>query len=273
MEADGYPHDTAYGPIHQLVYAFDDLYELQQQLCEIERASQLNWHEQSGASLYWNAPELSNSMAACVQSLASVAQLIEARDHATDRATLQATSQPLKRDWEELYQLLVPAFDEIFPQVLDVVAEKWDQFQSITGLPHSVDLGLVFDPEPSRYARVFLPKTLLSRFMTVAMLNLKTAAFHHWTREQVNEEARAFIEMSATSDETGNPFISLRVLDNGGQHAAEHSPVSGHHKGLDDIKRMAENFRAELIGPFSRGEYTVVELRMTHRVSRSQDHE
>lgn len=266
-----------YGPIHQLVHAFDGLYELQQRLCEIEEASLQKWHEKSGAEIYWNTPELSNAIANCVQAFTAAAQTIEERPaEGSLRAETSILSQSLTRSWKELYRLLVSAFDAIFPQVLDVVGERWDKFQRVTRLPHSADGGVLIEPKTTsiRQARVFLPRTLLSRFLTVAMLNLRTAAFSSWTQERIELDATAFIEISQCSNEAANPMICLRVVDNGNPGQLDQDVPSGRHgKGLDDVSLMAENFRAKLIKPFVRDAYTVVELRMMYRTVRSSSHD
>ncbi|HEY6186813.1 MAG TPA: hypothetical protein VIW80_03980 [Pyrinomonadaceae bacterium] len=260
--------DVIYGPIHELVRAFDELYELQQRLCEIEQTSQPTWHEKPGAGVYWNTPELSNAMAACVVAFTDIAEQIEARSKGQRIDDAPAIADSLSKAWEDLYRSLGYAYDAIFPPVFNTVSDKWDKFQTITGLPHSVDGGIPSKSEPPRQARVFIPRMLLHRFMTVAMQNLGTAAFSDWTKEQIDSHARAFVEVASSVGTNGRPIICVRVVDNGILNKSEEKPSEGHNRGLRDIALMAENFSAKLSMPTKRGEHTVVEVCMMHRTAK-----
>jgi hypothetical protein len=263
--------DVIYGPIHELVSAFDELYELQQRLCEIEQTSQKTWHEKPGAGIYWNTPELSNAIAACVVAFTDIAELIEARSKGQKIENASAIADSLSKAWEDLYRLLGSAYDAIFPPVFNTVSDRWDKFQTITGLPHSVDGGFPFKPAPPRQARVFIPRTLLYRFMTVAMQNLGTAAFSGWTQEQIISNARAFVEVASSTGADGNPIICVRVVDNGVLNKRTEKPSEGHNKGLGDIAFMVENFSAKLVLPVTRDKFTVVELCMMHRTAKESN--
>jgi hypothetical protein len=273
------PPSGMLGPLHGLVLAFDDLNTLQQSLNEAEKdyAS-----EKSGTEIYWGSPILENTMASFIQSLASLAEIAE-NSNKWDRYNKKMAKRSLEvidKAWENLYGQLTLAFDEIFPEVWNAVYERWRDVFDITGLPRSA-ASIIIDEslrsneylDKNESPRVFFPRILLLRFMNVAMQNLRTAAFQDWSEEELNNDARARIEIKM-GDTDGKRIIRLRVVDNGMLHRPIKTPFQkkneGQRRGLRDIKRMAKVFGASLIGPQTEGSTMVVELQIRYPVWSSE---
>lgn len=259
----GQPNDILYGPIHALVIAFDELFELQYRLREADERHEL---EKSGAAIYWEAPELVNLLGTFIQTLSKLTEEIEKKPDDWEALDLLASAEKLAQVWEQLYRLLNSAFDELFPEIENVADARWGEFSSITNLPNTVAEPINVDPLLKRSGRGFIPRTLLMSFLTVAMQNLKTSAFNGWSEEQINESARAQIKIVTSLDEEENPLICVQVIDTGAKYKTEKRESYPHHsRGLESIKEMATEFGAILMLPRSEGEETVVELCMRHR--------
>jgi hypothetical protein len=257
------------GPLHTLVLAFDGLSTLQQEMNQAEKDYEVPASEKPGTRIYWGSPVLGNAMASFIQSLASLAEVAEKSNEwgLRNRRVVREQLAILNKAWDNLYPQLTLAFDEILPEVRTVVYERWRKFDQITGLPASAAF---FDMDKSlevtERPRVFFPRMLLLRFLNVAMTNLKTAAFCEWAPEAL-AQAWARIEIMAAT-ESGEHFIRLRIVDNGGLHRLTGHPGQidggGQQRGLKDVKKMAETFGGRLVGPLLESGETVVELQMRH---------
>jgi len=273
------PIDVMYGPVNSLIIAFDDLYGLQERLRDVERLCREEINESPGTLVYWDTPELNQSVAAFMQALSKITEGVEENIEAWDQRSAEKASVTLSKVWEQLTRLLNPAFEEIFPEIPDVVDKRWGEFAAVTQLPETVAQPLkIAESLSDSTERVFIPRTLLSRFLSVTMRNLRTSAFRGWSAEEIKSEAKAHVEIYPSVDRNEMPLICVRVVDNGLIHKREeeeqrpsaHDPESVRRqgRGIRDVRQMAEKFDAELIGPVEQDEHTFVELRMRHRVGR-----
>lgn len=273
------PIDVMYGPINSLIIAFDDLYGLQERLRDAERLCREEINESPGTLVYWDTSELNHSVAAFMQSLSKITEGVEVNKEAWDQKSAQEASATLSKVWDQLTRLLNPAFEEIFPEIPDVVDKRWGEFATVTQLPEGVAQPLkIAESLSNSPERVFIPRTLLLRFLSVAMQNLRTSAFRGWFEEEINSEAKAYVEIYPSTDRDGMPLICVKVVDNGLIHRRETElkrrstqPQESERRqghGIRDVRQMAEKFDAELVGPVEQDEHTFVELRMRHRVSR-----
>lgn len=232
------------GPVHELISSFAQLYELRCRLCEIDPSSLNSIREKTGAEIYWDLPELYTAMASFGQALVEIAEFVEAKQSLMNAQTLHQAVWDLSDAWHKLSDYVDLAFDSIFPDVFKVLDDRWMECCELAKLPRSaVDR---IETIPSLFTvrigvpteQAFIPKALLSRFLTVAMENLETAAFSGWTREQIAEDARTYVEMDLDKDPD---LVCVRVVDNGRKHQQE--PVRGTGQGLSNLRSYGREVR------------------------------
>jgi hypothetical protein len=264
--ASSYSNDTVRGlteaAIRELLEGFYKLHQLQHTLCDIERSLSISRGQSPGACLYWGHPNMTSAIDGYGQALIQVAEAVETSTDITDKI------ENLKEAWQSLQPYLTAAFDDIFPVVSEIFDERWSEWDSISHLPaqaaRPLDMARRLDRE-----RVFMPRMLLSRFFTVTMENLKTAAFKAWSKAQIIKEGYARVSILKEQSD-GQSIICVRVSDNGSRHSKNSSTFSKHsHKkktgrGLSDISEMVKSFGGEIKGPCISEQETVIELRMRH---------
>jgi hypothetical protein len=257
--------------VGELVEGFDKLHQLQHSLYGIEQSSRLGRGQEPGAVFHWGHPDLRLAIDRYGKALMQIVEAIEGSKEIID-------IWPLQEAWRSLQSYLMPAFDDIFPVVYEVFDERWSKWDDITGLPSNIQKPLDrITPDLDRES-VFIPRMLLSRFFTVTMENLRTAAFKDWTETQLNEEAWAMVSIGEKEDSEGHSIISVQVSDNGCKYpmrvfsTLSRAKAAGH--GLSQISEMAKLFGGELVGPYGsvRGEkeVTVIELRMKRNITKSK---
>jgi hypothetical protein len=257
-----------WGSISPMFQALGNLCELQQELREIESLSRRTLGEHPGGDLFWSAGPLTDALIEFIQKFVQIGETIENRGSQMSKRVLVEESIIIRKKWKELYDLLNPAFGSIFPEVYTVAYSTWGQFEAISELPRSVGTLAVKVVSPlSDDARGFIPQILLRRFLTIAIQNLRTAAFSGWTSTQVESEGEAYVEIISDVIE-GSEAICIRVIDNGRLHPSK-PDTSGHRTGLSDIEHMARFYNAQLTRPTELDEdRTVVELKILQRLNR-----
>jgi hypothetical protein len=259
--------DDIYAPIRALVLAFDVLHNLQDRLRQVEFQCEKRG-EKPGLSDYWNIPEFDNAVTSFVQVLANLAELIENSNLSWDHQAFLTLVEALPKAWDELDHWLGPAFEVLFPEI-EVVTSRWSEYSEWSRLNGSIKEPLqgYIDPYLLKAGRVFIPRSLLWKFIGITMQNLETSAFNSWTDEEIIRDGKAHVEISSERDIEGNAIISVRVVDNGKKHRRQ-AAESGSNQGLNDVDLVARHFEAVLIRPSERGEdETVIELQMRHRIT------
>ncbi len=248
--------DRLFGPIHSLIVSFDQLYELQERV----RYAQQKIKEETNEALgmpNWDSPELSSAIARFMQALVGIAEEAEVSEFNQDKINEKLKS--LHRYWGHLTSHLNRAFEEMLPEIHGVVANKWGKFAEEFGFPSSVAEPLKTDNSLSRDVRVFMPRSLVLRFLNASLQNLKSAAFGGWSAQDIASSAKAHIEISADGSQT----VAVKVIDNGPSRSQE--TRVGDQLGLKNVRIMASQFGAELLGPDSNNGNTCVELRIRRR--------
>jgi len=252
--------DRLYGPIHSLIVSFDQLYELQERIRDTERKIKVETNEALGMP-NWDSPELNSAIARFMQALVGISEQAEG-SVTVDHKKLNERLRSLQRGWEHLTSHLNHAFEELFPDIQGVVASKWGDFAEEFGFPASVAEPLQIDGTLSRDVRVFMPRSLVLRFLSATLQNLESAAFAGWSAGDIRSAARAHIQISAEGLQT----IAVKVIDNGPSRRQEKKVGDG--LGLKNVRTMATQFGAELRGPYSKNGSTHVELHMKRRATR-----
>lgn len=247
--------------IYELAMAFDQLHELESRLCQLERTFRHQGGETPGVD-YWGDTQLLSAMGVFGDQLARAAGSIN-DPHDVDFRALDKVAPHLEMAATDLIAILMPAFATIFPRVLNQLDSHWSRCEELAGLPSCALKEVKYNPKPPSGAQVFIPETLLSRFLTVAMENLGSAAFLEWTAQQKENEAATWIEIIGGSRES-NPTITVRVVDNGRLHSTG-AVQSGTHRGIDDVSKLASKFEAEVRGPVDHSAHTYLEMEMHYR--------
>lgn len=259
--------DRLYIPIRSLILAFDHLYELQERIREIERQVNGETKEILGATEYWDSPELNQAIANVVEALVQIAEQTEQRYNEFDANDIRLALKNLTKCWNSLVSKLDDAFDEIFPEIEGLVGKQWGVLIEGLNIPESI-AGAIKRDRVNHSDRVFISARLVKRFLNAAVQNLETSAFRGWSDQNLNTEARAYLELGRSSEETPHREIVLKVVDNGPTH--EQVKQAGDGVGLGNVSVMAKYFAAELVYPVSSHGLTVVELRMRRRKARSE---
>lgn len=271
---DGSPpkSDILQGPVDPIFRAFGNLCELQQQLGEIENISRQTWGNRPGGDIFWSAPPLSNALTQFIHHLAQIGELLEEPSNPYIGERLLAESMALKTTWNELYEQLNQGYSSIFPEVYKIAYSTWQDFGKISGLPESIRRSIKVLPPLTNDARAFMPQILLRSFLTIAIQNLKTAAFSGWPKEQIQLGAEAYIEIEQFSYEDDHPAICIRVVDNGKRYPRAEHGVS--RKGISIVERMAKYYNALVKRPYDFGNgFTAVELIMMQRINKEDNQE
>jgi hypothetical protein len=259
-----------FGSISPLFEAFGNLCELQQELSDIETLSRQTLGEHPGGNLFWSAAPLNDALIEFIQKLVQIGETLETAT--MTRKEVVEESIVIRKKWDDLRNLLDPAFNSIFPEVHKIASFAWEEFGKISSLPPSVRRGIKLIPPLTNDARGFIPQILLRRFLTIAFENLTTAAFSAWDTQQLAKEAEAYLEIEQRMIDD-NETLCIRVVDNGRRHPSL-APSSGHGTGLYDVERMARFYNAELLRPHSHprdSNKTSVELRVRQRVNVKED--
>lgn len=257
--------------VGELLQGFYELQQLQHSLSEIERSWVRSSMQRLGIGVRWGHADMDGAIDEYGRLLIQIVEAMEGSNDIGEKVVY------LKQAWGSLNTCLVPAFDDIFPVVSVVFDDRWNEWESITGLPMSVAKPLEM-PLGRGDDRVFVPRVLLARFFSCAMENLRTAAFRGWTEEQIRSEAYARVEVTSSEDTEGQPALCIRVLDNGvlhrvGETDSSPSVESGTGRGLGDVAEMIRPFGGSLIGPCFTKNETVVELKLRHIVFGGWQHD
>jgi hypothetical protein len=256
-----------FSSISPMFQAFGNLCELQQELSEIEELSRRTLGEHPGGDLFWSAAPLTESLVEFIHELVQIGETLEAGTEHMSRQRVLEESVIIKKRWDELRKLLDPAFNSIFPEVYKFCVFTWESFTTICGLPGSVRSGINVIHPLSDDAKGFIPQILFGRFLTIAIQNLQTTAFRDWNTEQLESEAKAYLEISQDTID-GAQAICIRLVDNGHRHPSK-TKGPGHGTGLKDVERMARFYNARLTFPhLLDNELTSVELRVLQRLNR-----
>jgi len=248
------------GPVGELMRAFSDLVELKHLLVGFEESHKGVQVRSPGVGTYWNSPQLTQALTAFGEALTDIVQ-------GTDQVSVltaegfRVTVDQLRLAWKNLHGSVMPAFDAIFPSVVQVVQDRWQRFTEISGLSESIACGLPEVLPVSRNIRAFAPRILLRRFLCVAIENLGSGAFFPPTA--IPHDAFARVELEHGENDEGQPAIHIRVVDNGRFPNPDAHAGSG--DGLRGVEAMAKLFDAKLAGPTRCGNLTVVELTVRHR--------
>lgn len=257
--------ETQKAAANELLCAFYDLHKLQEHLWVSELRHQKMVGQSPGARVYWAHPEFEAALSDFGASLLRLAESIESDTGAWSQIAL------LSQAWETLHPWLDPIFDEIFPDVFEVVTGRWGEWAEITQLPMKI-AAPISRTKPGIdlvEIRAFISRTLLFRFVTIAMENLRTAAFRGWNLEQLEFDAKARVEIITSNGGTSPSSVCIRICDNGmlnrklGSSEEPHlNTSSGSGLGLKEIREMAEFFGATLNGPYLLDQETCVDLWM-----------
>jgi dihydroneopterin aldolase len=251
--------------VFSLLVAFGDLQELQQTLCRIDQDLLKAIGQKPDASAYWESPAFTRAMASFAEALTSFGEL--AMDPSTvTRDEWSPLWNRLSQAWDTLKDRVQPAISEIFPNLRKVIYDAWKECESISGLPSQcIAQGVISVGED---VQCFLPRTLLIRFLNIAMENLKTSAYAGWTSEELSTSARVVLSLEQENNEDGTALGRLRLSDNGRLHHKQGSSTGSGH-GLGDIETMAKPFGARLSRPVITDGTTVVELSVFLRGARA----
>lgn len=246
--------------IHELLRDFDELEELRQRLCLSETQRESSSGGVSGVGRIWNSPQLFHTMSDFAVALAALAELVDRSSIRNDDVSVCA--QRLSEAWRNLHNLLETAFQEIFPNLVTTASYLWSECCSIAN-EGSLNVQAIEPANLSRTVQVFLPRPLLSRFLTVAIQNFRTAAFFGWSAAQMRD-ACVWLNVKFVTDEKKHSIVVLQVIDNGPSYPRSESG-QGQHRGLNEIKELVGQFGCELILPKAISGRTFVELRIRHR--------
>jgi hypothetical protein len=240
---------------HLLVLAFDKLVDLQERLSHVE-----------GTQAVWQAAEIRGAMTSFGDALARFAETLDAGDASLSRENVMSITEDLRRSTDHLLQLLETAFAEVFPRPFDVVDGRMNEWYSHVSPDRRPKLELKPAPDLPATTEVFLPRVLLSRFLSVAFDNLLTRAFHDWSSENITTRSRVHVEIRRGLPIAGEPTIAIRVVDNGPEYR-QAPPPAGTSTGLESVRTLIQPFEAQLDGPIVDGVMTYVELTMKHRTT------
>ena len=261
--------NSMFGHVHNLVVAFAELYQLQYSICHTEHSCNC---EYPGASVYWDSPLTVKAVAEFGEALTTIAELV-VRDDPSESSHLSEVLPTLSVAWDNLYEQLTPAFEEVFPVVVYVVDHMWNQCEEIAHLPRSAvesyDARTLGDKQ-----RCFLPHILFERFLRVAMENLNDRAYTGWTDEQRNKEARVRLVISPQNEELGPERMQIDIFDNGPLYCGTTGNSEENHgqgRGLDDVNNLAEPFGAHVDGPVIEDGWTRVSLSVCLRLHKGTE--
>jgi hypothetical protein len=209
--------------------------------------------DSTGALAAWG-PEVDRSLTAMITALVDVSRPsrgVEAR-HLVDAAANQLASS-----WEKLKILLDPFFMELFPSLSDL-RKAWAA--SADGLPHHL-IGPIQGASGNH--RVFMPRSILERFVRDSVQNTLTYAFPGERRDDSRARIAARVRSEVLSDDE---YMVLEIWDTGPE-LGNANVSSGHGFALDHLRRLVEPFNGRVEGPASDGRQTVVRLRMRKKES------